>query len=110
MSKGDCNAPGAMMEVLLDILKHVVYQQFVIYIDNIIIYFRTYEEHVRDLKKVLQQLEEQKFYLKASKCQFFYRKLEILGHICTSDGSYINLKKSKTILAFPTPTYQKDLG
>ena len=75
-----------MAETMLDIFKHVGYQCLVIYIINIIIYSRTYEEHVRYLKKVLQQLEEQKFCLKESKCQFFTRKLEILGHLLTSDG------------------------
>ena len=74
MSQGDCNAPGTVMEAILDIFKDVIYQCYVIYIDDVIIYSETYEEHVRDLKKVLQQLEEQKFYLKESKSQFFTRK------------------------------------
>ena len=67
MSQGDCIAPSTMMNAILDIYKDVVYQCLVIYIDNIIIYCRTYEEHVRDLKKVLQWLAEQKFYLKDTK-------------------------------------------
>ena len=52
MSQGDCNAPGTMMKAMLDIFKDMVYQYLVIYIDDIIIYSRTHEEHVRDLKKV----------------------------------------------------------
>ena len=68
MSHGDCNSPGTMIEAMFDICKDMVYNCLLIYIDNIIIYWRTYEEHVRDLKKVLQQLKEQKFYLKESKC------------------------------------------
>ena len=109
MSQGDCNAPGTMMEAMLDIFKDMVYQCLVIYIDDIIIYSRTHEEHVRNLKQVLQGLEEQKFNLKESKCQFFTRKLEILGHILTSDGLHFDTKKRKTILEFPTPTRQMDL-
>ena len=93
-----------MMEAILDIFKDVAYQCLVIYIDNIMIYSRTYDKHVRDLKKVLQRLEEQKFYLKETKCQFFTRKLEILGHILTSDRLHVDPKKRKTILEFPTPT------
>ena len=58
MSQGDYNTPGTMMEVMLDIFKDVVYQCLIIYIDGIVIYFRTYEEYARDLKKVLQRLEE----------------------------------------------------
>ena len=41
MSQGDCNAPGTMMEAMLDIFKDMVYQCLVIYIDDIIIYSRT---------------------------------------------------------------------
>ena len=63
-----CNAPSTMMEAMLDIFKDVIYQCLVINIDDILIYSGTYEEHVRDLKKVLQGLEEQKFDLKESKC------------------------------------------
>ena len=109
MLQGDCNTPGIMMEAMLDIFKDVVHQYLVIYIDDITIYFRRHEEHVRDLRKVLQQLEEQKFHLKESKCQFFTRKLEILAHILTSDGLPVDPKKRKTILEFPTPTCKKDL-
>ena len=107
MSQGDCNAPSTMMEAMLDIFKNMVYQYLVIYINNIIIYSRTYEEHERDLKKVLQQLEEQKFYLKECKYQFCTRKLEILLHILTWDGLHVDSKKRKTILEFPTSTRKK---
>ena len=109
MSQGACNAPGTMIEAMHDILKDMVYQCLVIYLDDIIIYSKTYEEHVRDLKKVLQELEEQKFYLKERKCQFCTRKLEILMYILTSDGWHVDLKKRKTILEFPTPTCNKNL-
>ena len=68
LSQRDCNAPCTMMGTMLDILKDVVYQCLVIYIDNILIYSRIYAEHVRNLKKALQGNEEQKFYLKESKC------------------------------------------
>ena len=108
-SQADCNAPSTMMEAMLDIVEDVLYQWLVIYIDDIIIYSGRYEEHVRDLKKVLQGLEEQRFYLKDSKCQFFTGKLEIFGYILTSGGLHFDLKKRKTILEFPTPTYKKDL-
>ena len=107
--QGDCNAPGTMMEAMLDICKNMVYQCHVIYIDAIMIYSKIYEENVRDLKKVLQELEEQTFYLKESKYQFFTGKLEILKHILTSDKLHVCIKKGKTILELPTPTRKKDL-
>ena len=58
MSQGDCNTPDTTMEAILDIFKDVVYKCLLINIDDIIIYSRKCEEHVRDLKNVLQRLEE----------------------------------------------------
>ena len=49
------------MEAMVDIFKYMVYQCFVLYINHIIIYSTTCEEHVRDLTKVLQWLEQKKF-------------------------------------------------
>ena len=49
-SQGDYNATGAITEAMLDIFRYVAYQYLVIYIDDIIIYSRTYESHVRNLK------------------------------------------------------------
>ena len=96
------------MEAMLYIFKDVVYQCLVIYIDDNIMCFRTYEEHIRDLKKV-QQLEEQRFYLKESQYQFWTTKLAIPGQILMSDGLHVDPKKRKTILEFPTPVHKKNL-
>ena len=64
ISQEECNTPSTMIEAMLDIVKDVVYQCLVIYIDDIIICSRTYNQHVGDLKKVFLGMEEQKFYLK----------------------------------------------
>ena len=109
MLQGDCNTPSTIIKAMLDIFQDIVHQCLIIYIDDIIIYSRMYKEHVWDWKKVLQRLEEQKYYLKKCKCQFFTRKLEILEYILTSDWLHIDQKKRKTILEFPTPARKKDL-
>ena len=64
----ECNAFGIVMEAMPDIFEDMAYQCLVIYFGNIILYFRTLKEYVGDWKQVLQQLEEQKFYSKESKC------------------------------------------
>ena len=48
ISQGDCNAPGTIIEGMLHIVKDLVYQCVIIYINNIIIYSGSYEEHGRD--------------------------------------------------------------
>ena len=49
---GDCNAPCTMMKAILDICRDIVYQCPLMYIDHIIIYSRSYEKHIGDLKEV----------------------------------------------------------
>ena len=97
------------MEAILAIVMDLVYQYPVIYMDNIIIYYRVYAKYIRDLKKLLQWFKEPKFYLKQSKYQFFTRKLNVVVYILISDELHINAKKRNTILEFLTPLYKKDL-
>ena len=97
-----------MIEAILDIFKGIVWQCLVIYMYNMIIYSRTNEPDVQYMKKVLYGPEIQMFYLKETKFHFCTRKLEILMHIFTSDGFYVDCNK-KTILKFLTPTCKMDL-
>ena len=63
--------PDNRMEAIVDIIKDLVYPWLGIYITDLSICASTYEEHIRDLKKVLQRLDKEKFNLKESKGQFF---------------------------------------
>ena len=58
MQQGDCNAPATMVRVMHAILKDMVYKDLVIYIDDIIIAPRTYEEHLATVRKVLPRLQD----------------------------------------------------
>jgi len=69
----------------------------------------TYDEHVATLRKVLQRLLDEKFWLKASKCQFFTKRLDILVHILTPDGLHVDPKKRKKVLDFKVPSNHREL-
>jgi len=86
MQQGDRNAPATMVRAMHEIFKDMVFKDLVIYIDDIIIFSDTWDEHVTTLLKVLQRLLDEKFWLKASKYQFFTKRLDILGHLLTPDG------------------------
>ena len=105
MLQVDCNDPVAIIEAMVDIFTDVLYQYLVIYMDHIIIYYIMHEENVIDLNQALQRLEEQKFYLEGSKCQFVSRKLKILEHILTSDRLHVDHEKRKSRLVFTTPAW-----
>ena len=67
IQQGNCNAPATMVRAMYEIFKDMVFKDLVIHIDNIIIFSDTYDEHVATLRKVLQRLLDEKFWLKASK-------------------------------------------
>ena len=68
IQKGKWNAPATMVRAMYKIFKAMVLKDLIIYIDDIIIFSDTYNEHVATLRKVLRQLLDEKFWLKASKC------------------------------------------
>jgi len=63
MQQGDRNAPATMVRAMYEIFKDTVFKDLLIYIDDIIIFSDTYDEHVATLRKVLQQLLDGKFWL-----------------------------------------------
>jgi len=109
MQQGDCNAPATMVRAMNEIFKDMVFQDLIIYIHNIIVFSHTYDEHIATLRKVLQWLLDEKFWLKASKCLFFTKCLDILGHILTPDGLHMDPKKLKKVLNFKVPSDRQEL-
>jgi len=109
MQQGDRNAPATMVRAMYEIFKDMVFKDLVIYINDIIIFSDTWDEHVTTLRKVLQRLLDEKFWLKASKCQFFTKRQDILENILTPDGLHINPKKCKKLLDFKVPSNRREL-
>jgi len=109
MQQANRNAPATMVRAMCEVFKDMVFKDLVIYIDDIISFSDTYDEHVATLQKVLQRLLDEKFWLKASKCQFFTKCLDILGHIVTPDGLYMDPKKGKKVLDFKVPRNHREL-
>ena len=69
----------------------------VVFIDDILIYSKTEEEHKEHLKIVLQELQEHHFFAKFSNCDFFKDKNQYLGHVVTKEGISVDPKKIKAI-------------
>jgi len=76
----------------------------VVFIDDIVIYFKTKEEHAKHLRLVLKTLEEHKLYAKFKKCEFWLEKVHFLGHLVTKETVSMDLAKVEAILNWPEPT------
>jgi hypothetical protein len=73
------------------------------YIDNIIIYSKTIDEHLEHIKEVFKRLKEVELHLKLRKCEFFMEQMEFLGHTIDREGIRPNKDKIKAILDMPVP-------
>ena len=74
-----------------------------VYLDDIIIYGKTLEEHNQRLEDVLERLARHNLKVKLSKCQFLKKKLSFLGHTITSNGVLPGVEKIEAVLNFPPP-------
>ena len=96
--------PPAMFQCLIESClgdNHLKY--CIIYLDDIIIFSKTPEDHIVRLRKVFKKLDEARLWLKPSKCELFKDRLEYLGHIVSSQGIETNPKKIKAIIDWPQP-------
>ncbi|GKA24792.1 putative reverse transcriptase domain-containing protein [Tanacetum coccineum] len=70
---------------------------FIVFIDDILIYTKTKEEHEVHLNLVLELLRKEKLYAKFSKCEFWLQKVHFLGHVVNQSGIHVNLSKIEAV-------------
>ena len=79
------------------------------YLDDVVVYSSTPEEHLKDLEKVLVKLGKAGLKVKLSKCQFFRQKLSFLGHVISGEGIAVMEDKISKIRDYPAPLNVKSL-
>jgi hypothetical protein len=109
MSFGLCNAPSTFTTLMNTIFREETDNFVIIYIDDILVYSKTAEEHARHLEVVLQKLRDNKLYANREKSDFAQNEIEFLGYVVTKDGIKPNMKKVKTIQEWKWPSTQKRL-
>jgi hypothetical protein len=98
MSFGLTNAPAFFMNLMNSVFMDYLDKFVVVFIDDILIYSQSEEEHADHLRMVLQRLREHQLYAKLSKCEFWINELMFLGHIINKNGLAVDLKKVTYIL------------
>ncbi|CAI7733474.1 unnamed protein product [Closterium sp. NIES-53] len=90
-----------------DVFREAIGQFVLVYLDDILVYSKTEEEHTQHLKWVLGKLREHKFFAWLWKCHFYKRELEYLGHLVGNDGLKVDPKKLAAVQQWPVP---QDVG
>ncbi|WVZ52813.1 hypothetical protein U9M48_003835 [Paspalum notatum var. saurae] len=93
MSLGLTNAPAYFMNLMNKVFMEYLDKFVVVFIDDILIYSKTEEEHEEHLRLVLQKLRDHKLYAKLSKCEFWLDQVPFLGHIVSKGGIMVDPSK-----------------
>ena len=109
MSFGLTNAPALFMHLMNMVFMDYLDVFVVIFIDDILIFSKTEEEHEEHLRLVLQRLREHQLYAKFSKCEFWIDEVPFLGHIISKGGIAIDPSKVKDVLEWERPQMVKEV-
>ena len=104
MPFGLTNAPVAFMELMNRIFQPLLDNCVIVFIDDILVYSRSNQEHDKHLRDVLSILREKKLYAKFSKCEFWLKEIAFLGHVISGKGISVDPKKVEAIVNWEVPT------
>jgi len=103
MSFGVTNAPAMFMDYMNRIFRPFLDKFVVVFIDYILIYSRTREEHAEHLRLVLGVLREKQIYAKLSKCEFWMDEVQFLGHVISAQDISVDPAKVEAVVKWESP-------
>ncbi|GJR06690.1 putative reverse transcriptase domain-containing protein [Tanacetum coccineum] len=104
MPFGLTNTPAVFMDLMNRVCKPYLDKFVIVFIDDILIYSRNEEEHANHLRIILELLREEKLYAKFSKCDFWIRIVQFLGHLIDSQGLHVDPAKIEAVKNWTSPT------
>ncbi|GJP77650.1 hypothetical protein CLOP_g8005 [Closterium sp. NIES-67] len=109
MPFGLTNAPAMFQAEMNYILRPLLDECMVVYLDDILIYSRDMKQHVEHLRHVFEILRRERFYVKVSKSEFAFEKVQFLGHVVSTQGVHVDPKKVEAVRTWKTPENVKEL-
>ena len=103
MPFGLTNAPAVFMDLMNRVCKPYLDQFVIVFIDDILIYSRTKEDHEQHLRLILELLGKEKLYAKFSKCEFWLREVHFLGHVINDKGIHVDPAKIEAVKNWEAP-------
>jgi len=107
---GMTNSPATFQTMMNDIFQNLIAEGIVVvYLDNILIFTKTEEEHTQAVQRVLQVLKENKLFLRPEKCKFYKQRIEYLGLVISENKVSMDLVKVAGVREWPTLENKMDV-
>lgn len=110
MPFGLCNAPATMQRLMDSVLAGLKWHHCLVYLDDIIVFSPNFDQHIKDLRSVLNRLREARLSINLKKCKFANNRISFLGYVISPDGLHTDLEKIRAVADFPTPTNVETLS
>lgn len=104
MAFGLTNAPASFQRLMERCMGDLNLKECLIYLDDIIIFSKTFDEHIKRLEDCFERLKQHGLKLKGSKCEFLQREVQFLGHIVSEAGIKTDPDKISALRSWPVPT------
>lgn len=109
MPFGLTNASATFQAYINNVLRKYLDVFVVVYLDDILVYSKTYEDHVQHVRKVLQALKDADMRIKPEKTEFHKTKVKFLGYEVSREGLKMDKKKIEAVTSWPKPTTIKEV-
>lgn len=103
MPFGLCNSPATFQRLMQHVFSELVFQILLVYLDDIVIYSRTIDEHISRLNTLFHKLREHGLKLNPSKCHYFRGEIQYLGYTVSAKGVSTSQDKVKVVQDWPKP-------
>ena len=99
MPFGLTNAPAVFMQLMHQVMAPFLDAFVVVFVDDILVYSKTEEEHAEHLRQVLETLRRHRLFAKFSKCDFWLREVRFLGHVVSATRVKVDPEKIEAVLS-----------
>ncbi|KAJ0600173.1 putative nucleotidyltransferase, Ribonuclease H [Helianthus annuus] len=103
MPFGLINASAVFMDLMNRVCKPYLDKFVIVFIDDILIYSKKKDKHEHHLRAILELVKKVKLYAKFSKCEFWLREVQFLGHVVNGNGIHVDPTKIESIKSWETP-------
>ena len=109
MPMGLVSAPATFQRLMTKAMGDFLFLFLLVYLDDLLVYSKTFEDHLQHLDRLLQRLIETGLKVRIDKCHFLRREVSYLGHTISTDGISCDVGKVEAVQNWPIPTTTTDL-